>query len=162
MKQLKFMSAMASLLVTVTVSAQKTELKDLTNDYYAVKNAMVVENGAAAKEYAGKFLNIMQAVPVNSMSTAERKVWKKHFPEMKTAGEAISRTADISEQREHLNALSVALFAVLKEFNIHDNPVYYQYCPMKKSFWLSSEKEIKNPYYGDKMLKCGSVKDMIK
>jgi hypothetical protein len=27
-----------------------------------------------------------------------------------------------------------------------------------RAYWLSNEKEIKNPCYGDKMLKFGSVK----
>jgi hypothetical protein len=37
--------------------------------------------------------------------------------------------------------------------------VYYQYCPMKKMYWLSKEETIKNPYYGSKMLTCGNVSD---
>ena len=28
---------------------------------------------------------------------------------------------------------------------------------MKKAAWLSSEKQIKNPYYGSSMLTCGEV-----
>ncbi|MBA4058359.1 MAG: hypothetical protein C0490_26815, partial [Marivirga sp.] len=43
--------------------------------------------------------------------------------------------------------------------------LYLEYCPMANNnegaYWLSNEKEIKNPYFGDKMLKCGSVKETI-
>ena len=43
--------------------------------------------------------------------------------------------------------------------------LYVQKCPMANSYkgaiWLSTEKEIKNPYYGDEMLSCGSVIDSI-
>jgi hypothetical protein len=28
--------------------------------------------------------------------------------------------------------------------------------------WLSTEKEIRNPYYGDEMLECGRVAEEIK
>ncbi|MAQ74933.1 MAG: hypothetical protein CL613_01215 [Aquimarina sp.] len=28
---------------------------------------------------------------------------------------------------------------------------------MKKAYWLSKEKDIKNPYYGSSMLTCGKV-----
>ena len=31
----------------------------------------------------------------------------------------------------------------------------------KGGYWLSIEKEIKNPYFGSKMLKCGEVKGTI-
>lgn len=36
-----------------------------------------------------------------------------------------------------------------------------QFCPMKNASWLSDSKEVCNPYYGDKMLTCGSVKEEI-
>jgi Cu(I)/Ag(I) efflux system membrane fusion protein len=44
--------------------------------------------------------------------------------------------------------------------------LYVQKCPMansnKGAVWLSTEKEVKNPYYGDTMLTCGSVIEEIK
>jgi len=33
---------------------------------------------------------------------------------------------------------------------------------MKDAYWLSNETAIKNPYYGSRMLTCGSVKDTLK
>jgi Cu(I)/Ag(I) efflux system membrane fusion protein len=27
----------------------------------------------------------------------------------------------------------------------------------KGAVWLSTEKEIRNPYYGDKMMRCGEI-----
>ncbi|RYF87461.1 MAG: DUF3347 domain-containing protein, partial [Chitinophagaceae bacterium] len=40
---------------------------------------------------------------------------------------------------------------------LSSQPIYLQYCPMKKASWLSSEKQIRNPYYGSSMLTCGEV-----
>jgi Cu(I)/Ag(I) efflux system membrane fusion protein len=31
----------------------------------------------------------------------------------------------------------------------------------KGGYWLSSQEEIMNPYYGDDMLHCGEVKETI-
>ena len=40
--------------------------------------------------------------------------------------------------------------------------LYQDHCPMyndgKGAVWISEAKAIKNPYYGGKMLTCGSVK----
>ncbi len=44
----------------------------------------------------------------------------------------------------------------------YEEPVYYQYCPMKDSNWLSKEETIKNPYYGAQMLSCGKTVETIK
>jgi hypothetical protein len=43
------------------------------------------------------------------------------------------------------------------------NTLYEQFCPMydKGSAWLSSSNEVRNPYYGSKMLKCGKVQKTI-
>jgi len=44
---------------------------------------------------------------------------------------------------------------------LSDAPLYQQYCPMKKSYWLSKDAAIKNPYYGKQMLTCGKVSDTL-
>lgn len=40
--------------------------------------------------------------------------------------------------------------------------LYLEFCPMaddnKGSFWLSYDKEIANPFFGQSMLTCGEVK----
>jgi len=44
--------------------------------------------------------------------------------------------------------------------------VYLQFCPManggKGASWLSKDEEIRNPYFGSRMLKCGRIKETIK
>jgi len=42
-----------------------------------------------------------------------------------------------------------------------EKTLYEDYCPMKKMSWLSESKEIKNPFYGSKMLSCGKVQKQI-
>jgi len=43
---------------------------------------------------------------------------------------------------------------------------YYQFWPMafndKGAHWISQNKEIQNPYFGDKMMKCGFTKEELK
>jgi hypothetical protein len=49
---------------------------------------------------------------------------------------------------------------------VSSGAVYKAYCPMANNnqgaTWLSDSKEIRNPYFGDKMLKCGSLKEELK
>ena len=79
----------------------------------------------------------------------------------------IKKTDKIEPQRLAYSDFNDALYGAIKMFGIADNEtVYYHFCPMAKSgegaFWLSSTKEIKNPYYGDAMLTCGETKEIIK
>jgi DNA-binding transcriptional regulator WhiA len=80
---------------------------------------------------------------------------------LKDAG-AISETKDIKHQREHFANLSSNMIVLAKAVKLSSDPIYEAYCPMKKASWLSSEKVIKNPYYGSAMLTCGSVRDTLK
>ncbi len=49
---------------------------------------------------------------------------------------------------------------------LESGTIYKQYCPMAFNntggYWLSESKQIMNPYFGDRMLKCGRVDKEIK
>lgn len=82
-----------------------------------------------------------------------------------TAVAAMASSDDINVQRQNFEALSSGMETVLKG-TIKSGMLYKQFCPMafnnKGAYWISSSKEILNPYFGDKMLKCGRVDAEIK
>jgi Cu(I)/Ag(I) efflux system membrane fusion protein len=57
------------------------------------------------------------------------------------------------------------MITIIESFDPLSSTVYIQHCPMADSNngadWLSQEKEIRNPYFGESMLKCGEVKKEI-
>lgn len=77
----------------------------------------------------------------------------------------ISDQSDIEKQRAHFITVSSDIIAMLKHAELSSGKMYIDYCPMadkgKGAYWLSSNKAIENPYYGDKMMKCGEVKEVI-
>ena len=76
----------------------------------------------------------------------------------------IAAVADINVQRTAFADLTGPFEEILTG-SIASGEVYKQYCPMafegEGGYWISSDKEVRNPFYGDKMLKCGSVKAVI-
>lgn len=80
------------------------------------------------------------------------------------AGKIISAT-DIEVQRETYSTLSNEFIAMVKKSGLSSGAVYVEFCPMalhdKGGYWLSASKEIRNPYFGDKMMTCGEVKETI-
>jgi len=73
-----------------------------------------------------------------------------------------SKTLD--GQREALSNLTPFLEVMVKDA-LATGEVYKQYCPMalknKGAFWLANSQEILNPYFGDAMLRCGSVSETL-
>ncbi|MCW3118020.1 MAG: hypothetical protein JWM28_2102 [Chitinophagaceae bacterium] len=41
------------------------------------------------------------------------------------------------------------MHVLAKKAKLSPEPVYQQYCPMKKASWLSNNKTIQNLYYGN-------------
>lgn len=78
----------------------------------------------------------------------------------------IGAAVDIDVQRTIFSDLSNDFIAKVKGSGLTSGEIYVEYCPMalndKGASWLSNQKDIKNPYFGDSMLTCGEVKETIK
>lgn len=79
--------------------------------------------------------------------------------------EALVLSNDVEAQRKEFVTITASVEKML-EGALESGTVYKQFCPMAfgntGAYWLSNSKEIQNPYFGDKMLKCGRVADEIK
>jgi hypothetical protein len=77
----------------------------------------------------------------------------------------ISNATSLDEIRITFALLSTEMKTLVKAGQLSKGELYLEYCPMANNntgaYWLSNEKEIKNPYFGDRMLRCGSVKETI-
>ena len=76
----------------------------------------------------------------------------------------IQASSDIEAQRKTFSTLSDALYKSVKAFGLAGVTAYYEFCPMALdggAYWLSNEEKIRNPYFGNKMLTCGSVKEKL-
>lgn len=135
--------------ITAPAGSQK-QLSQLLLSYYNIKNALVTGDAASAALNAHEFLKTVNTVDYKVISEGNSHILAKD------AGR-ISTSHDLKKQREYFVNLSSNMVLVAKALKLSDQPVYLQYCPMKKASWLSSEKEIRNPYYGSSMLTCGEV-----
>lgn len=81
---------------------------------------------------------------------------------MQQASQAIAATEDIDQQRIHFQKISNLLIALIRQHALDQiGNAYVVHCPMAfddtGGDWLSSRPEVLNPYFGDTMLRCGSV-----
>ena len=85
---------------------------------------------------------------------------------LKAPLESLRKTDDIEVQRELFRLISNEMIQWASTTKSVSSKLYVQFCPMannnKGAKWLSSEEQIRNPFYGDTMLTCGSVVDIIK
>lgn len=146
-------------------SATQQQLNDLLLGYFEIKNALVATNGKLANSKAGEFIKLLAKVEIAKMTTEQQIFYKPLAEKIKFDAEHINETEDASHQRDHFESFSTNVFAVVKTLKANKVTVYQQFCPMafdnKGAFWLSDKAEIRNPYFGDKMLKCGKVTEKL-
>ena len=132
---------------------------ELTNSFIASEVKSVSTSGSKVKAALGK-------VDMSLLKSSEAHMdWMMNLKEMNIALDKVGASTDIKAQRAAYASFNQALYKSLKAFGITAGTVYYQHCPMaldnKGGFWLSDSKEIKNPYFGNSMLTCGSTKEII-
>ncbi len=154
--------AMFSSSVFAKVKTADSPLPKILSLYYDVKNALVASDAATASKKAGELLTAVNGINASSLTPEESKIFTPLKDKLSYDARHISEVQDISHQREHFAALSLNMFTLAKGAKISGDPVYQDYCPMQKAYWLSKEAEIKNPYYGSQMLTCGKVTATIK
>jgi len=133
--------------------AQATFSDEMTGkvflNYQQIRIALVSSNAEEATKAIG---NLVQSVP------GEKE-------EMKSIATAMAEVKDLEKQRALFSQLTEEVEPLFKEA-IAEGAIYKQFCPMafegNGGYWISDMEEIRNPYYGDKMLKCGKVTETIK
>ena len=131
------------------------------NDYFNLKDALVADDNAKAKNLGAVLAKSLGSLDISKYTEAEKSELKEIIEDAVEHAEHISES-DIAHQREHFKVLSKDMIDMVGITGT-ENTLYQQFCPMYESgsAWLSMSKDIKNPYYGSKMLTCGKVQKEI-
>jgi len=147
--------------------AFKSQLAEVLTKYIVLKDALVESDESKAAEAAKATLNTLKGVNMMLLKGDIHNKWMEYQSVIKSNLNGIVTMDGIEMKRTLFRLVSDELAKSLKEFEVSfAQPVYVEFCPMannnKGAYWLSESKDIRNPYFGDKMLTCGSVKDVIK
>ncbi len=141
-------------------AATATQTNDLVAAYYGIKDALVATDGKKASIEAKVFLAKLDAIDQVKMTEEQKTFFKPLSEKMTSDAKLINESQDADEQRKKFENLSNNVITIIKSFG-NSEDAFIQYCPMVKKSWLSNNKAVKNPYYGNKMLTCGKVTETI-
>lgn len=141
--------------------AEETKTQGTVNAYLALKDALVNDNKQEAVAAAKMLEEKLNDFDTASYAKEEQQSLKDILNDAVDHTKSITDN-EIKDQRSNFKKLNddVTKLVAITGSSI---TLYEQYCPMydKGSSWLSAKKEIRNPYYGSQMLKCGEVKKEI-
>lgn len=152
---------MSAHSTNLTNNSQDPKSTQIVADYMSLKDALVATNKEEASEVAKKLVNSLSGFDVSSYTAEQQNDLNAIIAKAKEHAEHIVKS-EMDHQREHFKTLSKAIMDMVAITGT-EATLYQQFCPMydKGSSWLSLSKDIRNPYFGDKMLACGRVEKVI-
>lgn len=152
--------------ITATNAPSPVSIGEILQGYLSLKNALTADKTKEAATAATALEATIKSFNKTALTAEQKKVFEEVEDDAREHAEHIgSNGGNIAHQREHFDTLSKDIYALVKAFGA-GQPLYQDFCPMyndkKGAIWLSETKDINNPYYGKKMLSCGSMKEELK
>jgi hypothetical protein len=130
------------------------KLKKAVEAYLPLAKALAEDDDAGSKAGAASF-----EMTIAGLTLPEAKA-------LEDAAGSLAATNDIKSRRTAFQNVSDALIVMVRLHGMDQlGDLYVVHCPMafddNGGDWLSAEPTVFNPYYGDEMLTCGSIKDTL-
>lgn len=142
------------------------QLAALFTAYVELKDAFVATDAEKVKTEAKETIDALANVDMKLLTGAAHNDWMNFLNPLESSLKEIEASSDIEAQRKSFSTVSDNLYKSVKAFGLGGATAYYEYCPMafknEGGYWLSDNQQIRNPYFGDKMLTCGMVKETLK
>ncbi len=179
MKQNKYLAVVAAVTITLAACGEQKDKQEAeVSSQDAIEQAkgqmVAMADVSFSDGMTGKVFQNYQQVRmalVNSDADGVQKAAGKlaaNFSEeldiLELTALALAEASDIEKQRDLFSQFTEKVEPMFKD-SISEGAIYKQFCPMafggKGGYWISDVDEIRNPYYGEKMLKCGTVTEII-
>ncbi|KAA3623191.1 MAG: DUF3347 domain-containing protein [Flavobacterium sp.] len=134
----------------IEASFKDENLSLVFTEYIDLKTALINSDVAAASQSAAVLAKAFANKGVDEASVA--------------VVQKIVDSKDLEAQRSAFVGTTKVVEELLKD-GLESGKLYKQYCPMAfnntGAYWLSETKEIANPYFGEKMYRCGRIDSII-
>ncbi|MHC4396732.1 MAG: efflux RND transporter periplasmic adaptor subunit [Planctomycetota bacterium] len=144
----------------------RKQLAKVFESYFAIQQALANDKIQLATESAKKASDALKAVDMKLLSGQDHVKWMKFSTELESTLSRASQSKDIKLLREDFYLLSQQLTKIAKRFGATgQSPFYVLRCPMAfdntGADWLQDNDQTSNPYFGQMMLRCGGIEEVI-
>ena len=138
-------------------------IKTVTQEYLKIKEALVNSNSREAAKAAESMAATIKSIDKSLFTAAQNQAFTSVATDLKAEAQQVGENdGNIDQQRNAFASMSQHIYELVKAFGA-GTTIYHAHCPMYHdgAMWLSDSKEVRNPFYGDEMMNCGSVQEQI-
>lgn len=144
----------------------KSQLEKLFHIYFDLKNALADDEPEKAREHGRKIKEQLATIGKHSLDGEHHMFWMDRYEDIEESTEKLVNASDKEKMRVHFEPLSEAFIETARPLGAIGQTWYVAFCPMydndRGAFWLSEFEQIKNPYFGSMMLRCGEVRETLR
>ena len=144
----------------------KSNLEKLFRIYFDLKNDLADDAPDQAQRKGQMLKEQLVETGKHSLNGAHHVFWIDQYEDIEESIEMLIGSTNKEEMRVHFEPLSEALILTARTLGAIGQTWYVTFCPMyddnRGAYWLSEFEEIKNPYFGDMMLRCGEVRETLR
>ena len=141
----------------------------LINAYISLKDALVASDAAKATAAAQTLRTASDSLKLNEIKGDSTGVIKEtaqtYTKTISDSAQTLATEKDIERKRNIFGNIAESMWTLTRTVRYGGKKLFWEYCPMafnnQGAYWISYERDIKNPYFGSKMMNCGSVEDSI-
>lgn len=144
----------------------QNELAAVWERYLAVHVELAQDQFGGAKNAAASLQASAAAVDSATLTGASVQQWRQDDAKLTKLIEELQQADDIATMRTAFKPLAEEIGGLAKRFGFGEADLIYElHCPMAfqgaGAVWFQADAEIRNPYYGAKMLTCADRVDRI-
>jgi len=141
------------------------QMEPIIVHYLQLKDALIAGDSKKATIASTAFGKAIGEFDILALGAENKQRWMIRSADLTAKGGMLITKRDIEAQRRAFHSLSMALIATLEDMGSSETKLYVQHCPMAfdntGADWLSDSEKVVNPYFGDAMLHCGTVKETL-
>lgn len=141
----------------------QTQLRAVVEAYYPLQQALASDDAQVAVKALSPLRDALGKVDMSLIEGDARVAWMARLKALERGLDAFKDAGeDIDKLRGAFETVSAALIQAADQFGLGANTsAHVVHCPMafdnKGADWLQADADVRNPYFGEAMLKCGSV-----
>ena len=148
-------------LSKIDKKALRDSLNDFIDYYFEIQNKLIIDKFDGVIVLTADMLGELEYADYSELNKQELQAWNETQEIVISALTHLKETESIEAYREKFKLVSKIIIGVVNKIGHTKSKIYSMYCSMADGHWMQIQKDIKNPYYGESMLRCGEVKKEI-
>lgn len=143
------------------------QVKDLYGHYLELVAALAADDFDAAEAAVEAYHDLLIAMDAEELAEEARPGWQATVEGLEHPLHAMHEAEELKDLRFHLEPVGEYTALAVRTFGAGQvGPLYRMRCPMAihdeiEADWFQDQPELRNPYMGQRMLRCGSMVEHI-